>query len=297
MDHHRKPKPRHKASRFSSGSDDMSSDSEQEVHEREKHHRKEKVKRRSPPRVKVKEEPRSDEERDRQRRHGDRQRREDRHADRRRDRHQDRRQHPEGGRHIKRERDAEDNRTEASRFGAQDPEAATAEEPKDKDQPNFELSGKLTEETNTYKGVVIKYSEPAEARKPKTRWRLYPFKGDQQLPVLYIHRQSAYLMGRERKIADIPIDHPSCSKQHAVLQYRLVPYERDDGMRGHRVRPYIIDLESANGTYVNNQRIDPKRYVQLMEKDVLKFGFSSREYVILHDSSDTTELDDGHESN
>ena len=30
-------------------------------------------------------------------------------------------------------------------------------------------------------GVVIKYSEPAEARIPKTRWRLYPFKGDQAL--------------------------------------------------------------------------------------------------------------------
>ena len=30
-------------------------------------------------------------------------------------------------------------------------------------------------------GVVIKYNEPAEARIPKTRWRLYPFKGDQAL--------------------------------------------------------------------------------------------------------------------
>ena len=35
------------------------------------------------------------------------------------------------------------------------------------EQPNFEVSGKLVEEANTYKGVVIKYSEPAEARKPK----------------------------------------------------------------------------------------------------------------------------------
>ena len=30
-------------------------------------------------------------------------------------------------------------------------------------------------------GVVIKYSEPPEARVPKTRWRLYPFRGDQAL--------------------------------------------------------------------------------------------------------------------
>lgn len=39
---------------------------------------------------------------------------------------------------------------------------------------------------------------------------------------MYIHRQSAYLLGRHRRIADIPIDHPSCSKQHAVFQYRWV---------------------------------------------------------------------------
>ncbi|RLV62672.1 hypothetical protein DV515_00019064, partial [Chloebia gouldiae] len=88
-----------------------------------------------------------------------------------------------------------------------------------KEKPSFELSGALLEDTNTFRGVVIKYSEPPEARIPKTRWRLYPFKNDEFLPVMYIHRQSAYLLGRHRRIADIPIDHPSCSKQHAVFQY------------------------------------------------------------------------------
>lgn len=77
--------------------------------------------------------------------------------------------------------------------------------PVEKEKPNFGLSGKLTEETNTYRGVVIKYSEPPEARKPRRRWRLYPFKGEKALPTLYVHRQSAYLMGRERKIADFPL--------------------------------------------------------------------------------------------
>jgi hypothetical protein len=30
-------------------------------------------------------------------------------------------------------------------------------------------------------GVVLKYSEPEEARKPKLHWRLYPFKGTEEL--------------------------------------------------------------------------------------------------------------------
>ncbi len=53
----------------------------------------------------------------------------------------------------------------------------------------------------------------------------------------------------------------------------------------NKVLPYIIDLGSSNGTYLNNQRIDSKRYYELQEKDMLKFGYSSREYVILHENS------------
>ncbi|XP_078472497.1 smad nuclear-interacting protein 1 [Lampetra planeri] len=183
--------------------------------------------------------------------------------------------------------------TESQRFG-QPADANEEEEPGDggggveKEQPNFALSGALTEDTNTFRGVVIKYNEPPESRMPRKRWRLYPFKNDEPLPIMHVHRQSAYLLGRQRRIADIPIDHPSCSKQHAVLQYRLVEFERQDGTTGRRVKPYIIDLGSANGTYLNNQRMDAQRYYELRERDVLRFGFSSREYVLLHEGSDTT---------
>ncbi|KAK3873752.1 hypothetical protein Pcinc_021259 [Petrolisthes cinctipes] len=163
-----------------------------------------------------------------------------------------------------------------------DRQAVTDEE---KHKPNMGLSGKLAEDTNTYNGVVIKYSQPPEARKPKRRWRWYIFKGDEDLPFLPLHRQSAYLIGRDRKVADIPTDHPSCSKQHAVLQYRLVGYQREDGTAGRTVKPYILDLESANGTFVNNRKIEGRRFVELLEKDVVKFGYSSREYILLHEGS------------
>ncbi|KAK6042897.1 FHA domain protein [Cooperia oncophora] len=161
----------------------------------------------------------------------------------------------------------------------------TAPPAKEKEKVNLGVSGKLAEDTNMYRGVLIKYNEPPEAKKPTLRWRLYPFKGEEALPVLHIHRQSAYLIGRDRKIADLPIDHPSCSKQHAVLQYRSVPFERSDGTKGRRVLPYIIDLGSSNGTLLNGTKIEPQRYVELKEKDVLKFGFSSREFVVLNEKS------------
>lgn len=157
----------------------------------------------------------------------DRERGQERHRDRSRERdahlyqqqQTERDQHNERRRENRQRQEARDE-DETRAFGGEEEEGEEEGPPAEIEQPNFELSGALVEDTNTYRGVVIKYNEPPEARIPKRRWRLYPFKNDEPLPVMYIHRQSAYLLGRQRKIADIPIDHPSCSKQHAVFQYR-----------------------------------------------------------------------------
>ncbi|KAF8109677.1 hypothetical protein N665_0093s0030 [Sinapis alba] len=157
---------------------------------------------------------------------------------------------------------------------------------KKKEEPSFELSGKLAEETNRYRGIALLFNEPPEARKPNKRWRLYVFKDSEPLDEpLQLHRQSCYLFGRERRIADIPTDHPSCSKQHAVIQYREVTVEKPDGMEEKQVRPYLMDLGSTNKTYINKEPIEPQRYYELREKDTIKFGNSSREYVLLHEGS------------
>ncbi|EDW43674.1 GM13279 [Drosophila sechellia] len=137
--------------------------------------------------------------------------------------------------------------------------------PVDKEKPNFGLSGALTEDTNKLNGVVVKYSEPPEARKPKRRWRLYPFKGETALPTLHIHRQSCFLVGRDRKVS---------IWQWIILvllttrrpAYRLVPFEREDDRC--------------------------QEVLRAIEKDVIKFGFSSREYVLLHENSKEDEEDD-----
>ncbi|KAL3082446.1 hypothetical protein niasHT_038512 [Heterodera trifolii] len=64
--------------------------------------------------------------------------------------------------------------------------------------------------------------------------------------------------------------------------------------QGHQqaTRPYINDLGSGNGTFLNGDRIEAQRYYELREKDVLRFGFSSREYVLLHEHSAAVGADD-----
>ena len=140
---------------------------------------------------------------------------------------------------------------------------------------------------NVYRGVVMKFSEPADARKPTKKWRLYVFKGDQELAVLHISRQSAYLVGRDEKVADIKALHPSLSKQHAVIQFRMRPRRgvsavetMVDGAQ-YDVLPYIMDLESTNGTLLNGKKIAAACYVELRARDKINFGNSSRDYVLL----------------
>ena len=59
---------------------------------------------------------------------------------------------------------------------------------------------------------------------------------------------------------------------HAVIQYRLVTDKTNPAHVRAMVKPYIIDLGSANGTKLNGQPIDPERYWELKENDVLMFG-------------------------
>jgi smad nuclear-interacting protein 1 len=171
----------------------------------------------------------------------------------------------------------------------EDADAAAAAPAAPKLQPNYATTGKLAEETNKVNGVVLKWSEPADAAKPTKKWRMYVFKGKESLEPYHLHRQSGFLLGRERRVCDIPLDHPSCSSQHAALQFRMTE-KREVVASGESritrlVRPYVMDLGSTNGTFINGRKIEAERYVELLEKDVLRFGYSSREYVLLHAES------------
>lgn len=160
------------------------------------------------------------------------------------------------------------------------------EEPVEKEMPDFKPSGLLTKDLTSRKGVDLIYTECEDGRAPNTKWRLYPMKDNAVLEPYKIYKKSYYLLGRDRKVVDIPLDHPSCSKQHAVIQFRMINREDPETLTMRRLnRPYVMDLGSTNGTTLNGTKIDAQRYVELLEKDVIKFGNSSREFVLLHEGS------------
>lgn len=159
--------------------------------------------------------------------------------------------------------------------------------PLPKEAPNMGLSGKLAAETNKVEGgIILKHQPPPDAAKPDRKWRMYVFKdGKMQEDPLHLHRLDHYLFGRDFHVADVVCAHPSISKQHAVLQFRKVAKVDEFGGQQVAVRPYLMDLGTVNGTFLNGERIDSERFYELLLKDSLKFGQSSREYLLLSEDA------------
>ena len=110
---------------------------------------------------------------------------------------------------------------------------------------------------------------------------MYVFKGEDLLDTVPLYQRSCWLMGRDQAVADLHLEHPSISKQHAVLQFRHSSKRNEYGDRIDVVKPYLIDLESANNTLLNGEKVQPSRFVELRDTDVMSLGDSQREYVMM----------------
>ena len=157
---------------------------------------------------------------------------------------------------------------------------------KEKEKPNYAPSGLLAAETNTVANtsIVLKYNEPPESRLPPASqpWRLYVFKSKDLLDTIPLATRTCWLFGREKAVVDVVVEHPSCSKQHAVLQFRHVEKSVGEfGEKKAKVGLYLLDLESANATKLNGDVVPKRRYVECRNGDVIGFGDSTREYVVL----------------
>ncbi|KAF2000476.1 SMAD/FHA domain-containing protein, partial [Amniculicola lignicola CBS 123094] len=161
--------------------------------------------------------------------------------------------------------------------------------PVNKEKPNFKPTGLLAREANRVAGtkISLKYHEPPEARKPPTssQWRLFVFDGPDVAQTYELFNRTCWLLGRAKEVSDIVLEDKSCSSQHAVIQFRYISKGVEDAYgvttaKG-KVKPYLIDLESSNGTELNGEEVQPGRYVELRNNDIVKFGVSEKEFVVM----------------
>ncbi|ORY55945.1 SMAD/FHA domain-containing protein, partial [Pseudomassariella vexata] len=164
---------------------------------------------------------------------------------------------------------------------------------KEKERPNFGTTGTLAAVSNSIQQpdgstIVLKYHEPPEARKPspKDRWKLFVFKGADIIDTIELNHRTCWLVGRELAVVDMAAEHPSISKQHAVIQFRYLEKRNEYGDKIGKVKPYLIDLDSANGTMINKKKMPETRYLELRDKDLIQFGQSTREYLLMRAPKD-----------
>lgn len=91
----------------------------------------------------------------------------------------------------------------------------------------------------------------------------------------------------------IVMAHPTISRYHAVLQYRpetgddsSSDSDNDEPENAEQDKPkvekgwYLYDLGSTHGSFVNKMRMPPKTYIRLRVGYMLKFGTSTRSYIL-----------------
>lgn len=124
----------------------------------------------------------------------------------------------------------------------------------------------------------LRYSEPAwGGRAPAAPYSLEILKNGTIVDTVALTERSYHVVGR-LPVCDVCLEHPSISRFHAVIQYRSRAVEAEPG--GEDPGFYIHDLGSTHGTVVNKKKIPPKTYIRLRVGHVLKFGGSTRLFIL-----------------
>ncbi|TPP58494.1 Smad nuclear interacting protein [Fasciola gigantica] len=107
------------------------------------------------------------------------------------------------------------------------------------------------------------------------------------------------LFGRQPELFYAPNDqlqgqcavmaHPSVSRLHAVLQYGEPPpsIAKTSAVQTDVTGWYLQDLDSTHGTFVNKRRLPPGRFVRIHVGYVIRFGASTRLYLMCGPDQDT----------
>ncbi|XP_055978214.1 kanadaptin [Sorex fumeus] len=125
------------------------------------------------------------------------------------------------------------------------------------------------------------YREPPWGSPAPAPYGLETLKGGAVLGARALGGASRCLFGRLPG-CDVCLEHPSVSRHHAVLQHGAPPPGVGVGGGGGGGGPgfYLYDLGSTHGTFLNKTRIPPRTYCRVHVGHVLRFGGSTRLFVL-----------------
>jgi len=122
--------------------------------------------------------------------------------------------------------------------------------------------------------AVIPYKEPSWGGITDKSYYFEVIKNGAVMDRVELNAKSFYVFGRLPS-CDHSMDHPSLSRYHAVIQHCS-----KTNLEGHDLGWYLYDLDSTHGTWINKSRIFPHVYHRLRVGYVVKFGGSTRLYIL-----------------
>ncbi|KAM9571646.1 kanadaptin isoform 1-T1 [Salvelinus alpinus] len=123
----------------------------------------------------------------------------------------------------------------------------------------------------------VPYAEPPWAGVADVPYSLETLKNGTIVDTVPLTQQSYFVVGR-LPVCDVSLEHPSISRYHAVIQYRGLAGEEE--AVGEARGFYVHDLGSTHGTFVNKNKIPPNTYIRVRVGHVLKFGGSTRLFIM-----------------
>ncbi len=144
----------------------------------------------------------------------------------------------------------------------------------------------------------LPYNEPTWSAVPHEPYSLSIIKHGTIVQEVKLSDKPFHIFGRLPS-CDVQLEHPSISRYHAVLQYRPQDENKKrsedaDGdppsseytpVSSVSVNPkeegfYVYDLGSTHGTHVNKSKIQPRCFYRLRLGQMVRFGGSSRLFLL-----------------
>ena len=125
----------------------------------------------------------------------------------------------------------------------------------------------------------LQYDIPESSAIPPVEYTLEVLRNGSIIDYIALSHRSYTVFGRSPD-SDAVLDHPTISRYHAIVQYK------SEFEHGQSPGLYLYDCGSTHGTFINKKRLEARVYVRIKIGYIIKFGQSTRLYLVQGDSLD-----------
>lgn len=130
--------------------------------------------------------------------------------------------------------------------------------------------------------AAVPYKEPPWSTISDENYSFEVIKNGAVIDKIELKDKAFHVVGRLPS-CDIPMEHPSLSRHHAVLQFSNGTAE------SYPKGWYLFDLDSTHGTWINKNKVPAKKYHRLHVDYVVKYGGSTRLFILHGPNTDREE--------